>query len=105
MVVRDGTLAAVPKAGAPSFVLKQLIDRVLRGAGVTSPAARAAAFDGTDQRAFLETVRQNAYRVTDADVAGLELPDDEIFELTVAAALGVSQRRLEAARKAIDEVG
>ena len=79
---------------------------MLRGAGVTPPAARQAAFDGSDQRAFLETVRTSAYKITDADVAALRasgMSEDEIYELTIAAALGVSKRRLDAAMKAIDE--
>jgi alkylhydroperoxidase family enzyme len=44
-------------------------------------------------------VRRNAYRVTDRDVLELReggLSEDEIFELTVAAAVGAGLERLEA---------
>jgi len=86
-------------------VLKQLLDRVLHGAGVTSPAERKAALDGTDQRAYLEKVRQHAYKVTDDDIAALRaagMSEDAIYELTIAAALGVSKKRFDSAMEAID---
>jgi len=50
--------------------------------------------------AFLAKVRQRAYSLTDADVEALQaagFSDDEIFEQTVAAAVGEGFRRLEAA--------
>ena len=49
--------------------------------------------------AFLAKVRQRASTVTEADVAALRdagLSEDEIFELTVSAAVGEGLRRLEA---------
>ena len=48
---------------------------------------------------YVETVRRNAYRVTDAQVEALRdagLSEDEVFELTVAAAVGAGLERLEA---------
>lgn len=81
---------------------------MLRGAGVTTPAERAAAHDGSDARPYLEKVRRHAHRITDEDIAGLRaagLSEDAIFELTVAAALGVSKRRLELAMEAIRAAG
>jgi alkylhydroperoxidase family enzyme len=48
---------------------------------------------------YLELVRTGAYRITDADVAELRrggLAEDEIFELTVAAAVGAGLERLDA---------
>jgi alkylhydroperoxidase family enzyme len=50
-------------------------------------------------RGYLETVRRHAYRVTDGQVAELRavgLSEDEVFELTVAAAVGAGLERLEA---------
>ena len=50
-------------------------------------------------RAYLETVRRHAYRVTDeqvAEVRAMGLSEDEVFELTVAAAVGAGLERLEA---------
>ena len=50
---------------------------------------------------YLEKVRTGAYRVTDEDVDGLKragVAEDEIFEATVAVAIGEGLRRLDAAR-------
>ena len=50
-------------------------------------------------RAYVEKVRQHAWRVTDADVEALRaagLSEDEIFEATVAAAVSAGLDRLEA---------
>ena len=55
-------------------------------------------------RDFLDKVRRHAYRITDADVEALKaagLSEDEIFEQTVAAAIGEGLRRLDAAERAI----
>jgi alkylhydroperoxidase family enzyme len=49
--------------------------------------------------AYAATVRRHAYRVTDAQVEALraaELSEDDIFELTVAAAVGAGLERLDA---------
>jgi alkylhydroperoxidase family enzyme len=49
--------------------------------------------------AYLEKVRLHAYRVTDADVEALKaagLSEDDIFEATVAAAVGAGLARFEA---------
>ena len=54
--------------------------------------------------AYLDKVRNRAYTVTDADVDGLKaagFSEDELFEQTVAAAIGEGLRRLDAARDAI----
>jgi alkylhydroperoxidase family enzyme len=53
---------------------------------------------------YLAKVRERAYTVTDADVEALKaagLTEDEIFEQTVAAAIGEGLRRLDAATEAI----
>ena len=53
---------------------------------------------------YLEKVRTGAYAVTDADVEALKqagLTEDEIFEATVAVAIGEGLRRLDAARTVI----
>jgi alkylhydroperoxidase family enzyme len=49
---------------------------------------------------YLALVRDRAYAVTDADVERLKaegLSEDEIFEQTVAVAIGQGLRRLDAA--------
>jgi hypothetical protein len=53
---------------------------------------------------YLEKVRERAYTVTDADVEGLKtagFSEDEIFEQTVATAIGEGLRRLDAALEVI----
>jgi len=54
--------------------------------------------------AYLETVRSRAYAVTDEDVAALVaagVPEDEIFQHTVAVAVAEGLRRLDAGLEAI----
>ena len=53
----------------------------------------------TAAEAYLEKVRLHAYRVTDGDVEALKaagLSEDEIFEATVAAAVGAGLARFDA---------
>ncbi len=50
-------------------------------------------------RAYLEQVRRGAFTITDGDVAELRhagLSEEDIFELTVAAAVAVGLDRLSA---------
>jgi alkylhydroperoxidase family enzyme len=54
--------------------------------------------------AYLAKVRERAYTITDADVAQLQaagLTEDEIFEHTVATAIGQGLRRLDRALEVI----
>ena len=69
---------------------------------------REAAWPDREQppaaRAYLETVRRHAYRVSDEQVAELRavgLSEDEIYELTVAAAVSAGLERLEAGLRAL----
>lgn len=82
---------------------------ILEGKGKSSPAARRAAFDGEGAvgavAVYVGKVRDTAYKVTDDDVAALRaagLGDDEIFELTVATAVGQASRQRDAAEAALD---
>jgi alkylhydroperoxidase family enzyme len=55
-------------------------------------------------RAYVDTVRSNAYLVTDADVEELKgagYEEDEIFELTVAAAVAAGLERRDAALRTL----
>jgi len=55
-------------------------------------------------QAYLEKVHRHAYEVTDADVERLKaagLSEDQIFEQTVAAAIGEGLARLDAAERVI----
>jgi alkylhydroperoxidase family enzyme len=55
--------------------------------------------------AYLEKVRQHAYRVTDDDVEALlasGLSEDAIFEATVAAAVAAGLARFDAGLRTLD---
>ena len=65
-------------------------------AGTTAPPEVMAA--------YLAKVRDRAYTVTDDDIEALKaagLTEDEIFEQTVATAIGQGLRRFDAAQDAI----
>jgi len=88
-----------------------LVKRVLDGPAVASADARRAAFDNRDvpaaARALIDQVARHAWTVTDADVQAVTaagVPEDEIFELTVCAAIGQAARQLDAALAALDAV-
>ena len=70
---------------------EQLIERLRDAAQPNRPIPAKAA-------AYAATVRRHAYRVTDAQVDALleaGLTQDEVFELTVAAAVGAGLDRLD----------
>jgi alkylhydroperoxidase family enzyme len=53
---------------------------------------------------YAEKVRNHSYRVTDADIAALKgagRTEEEIFEITVAAAMGAALHRLDAGLRAV----
>jgi len=71
----------------------------LRASAASTPGPRP------ELAAYLEKVRGGAYAVTDADVEALTeagCSEDEIFEQTVAVAIGEGLRRLDAALGAIE---
>jgi len=73
------------------------IDELRAVVANTPPAPEAMA-------EYLEHVRARAYSITDAEVAGLlaaGCSEDEVFEQTVAAAIGEGLRRLDAAARVI----
>ncbi len=81
--------------------------RVLEGPGTLDPAIRQAAARGDvpdDLAAYVDKVRRHAYKVTDEDVERLRVvgySEDQIFELTIAAAYGAARSRLDAAMEAL----
>jgi hypothetical protein len=99
------TIAVMSKVRPPGTVFEALVARVLRGAGVSSPAERQAAAKATGGGPYLEKVRAHAYKITDEDIAALKaagMDEETIFELTIAAAVGVAERRLARAMEVID---
>jgi alkylhydroperoxidase family enzyme len=84
-----------------SELLAALRRSVVEESGTLDPAVRGAAARGgpVDGPAaeLVEKVRRHAYRVTDTDIAALRgagYSEDQIYELTIAAALGEGTRRL-----------
>ena len=83
---------------------------VLDAPATTDPALRAAAAAGDPLpepwEPYAATVRDASYRVTDADVDRLTAAgctEDQIFEVTVAAAVGAALRSFEAGRTALGQ--
>jgi alkylhydroperoxidase family enzyme len=81
---------------------------VFQSPGSTEPAVRVAAARGGQLPGPLDSyaakVRDQSYRITDADFAGLSaagLNDDAIFEITIAAAVGAALQRLDAGLRAV----
>jgi alkylhydroperoxidase family enzyme len=87
--------------------LGELERRILDGSGVLDPEIRRAASDGRAPEGLAEyigKVRLHAYEVTDADVKELlarGYSEDQVFELTVAAAYGAARRRLDVGLRAL----
>ena len=75
---------------------------ILESEGVLPAYVRRAIARGDDPpelAPLLAKVRLEAYRIVDADVAGLDA--DTVYEATLAAALAEAERRRLAALKAI----
>jgi alkylhydroperoxidase family enzyme len=82
-----------------------LIKDVLEQPGTAEPALRRAASQNRAAElppelvAYVDKVERHAYKVTDEEVAALKASgysEDQLFEITVAAAVGAALRRLEA---------
>jgi len=90
----------------------ELVRSVLNSAGSTDPALRRAVFTGVDVpdpwAAYVRKVRHESYRLTDSDVEKLirhGCTEDQVFEVTIAAALGAASVRLEAGLRALSGGG
>jgi alkylhydroperoxidase family enzyme len=91
-----------------STKLAELERRLLDRPGSLDPSLRRTAAFGTrvpEQVAgYVEKVRRHAYEVTDAEVEALKASgwaEDQLFELTLAAAYGAARRRLDAGLEAM----
>jgi AhpD family alkylhydroperoxidase len=89
-------------------VVANLRHAVLNAPAATAPVLRTAVATGDTVpelwRSYAETVRDASYKVTDADIVRLTAAghtEDQIFEVTVAAALGAALRTFDAGRHAI----
>ncbi|AXC10210.1 hypothetical protein ACPOL_0853 [Acidisarcina polymorpha] len=88
---------------------RALIQRILEGDGKAARITRNAAFDDSGlsgpAQIMTDKVVNNAYRVTDGDIAAVKasgLSEDEVFEVVVCAAVGQAARQYEAARAALE---
>jgi AhpD family alkylhydroperoxidase len=82
---------------------------VLDAPATTTRTLRQAAATGDGLvepwQSYTALVRDASYRITDADITHLKTAghtEDEIFELTVAAAVGAALRSFDAGRRAVD---
>ena len=87
-----------------------LTQAVFESAAETEPALRRGVGAGSSVAdpwgPYAEKVRDHSYRITDADVAALKAAgrsEEEIFEITVAAATGAALRGLNAGLRALRE--
>ena len=87
-----------------------LIETVLTAPGSTDTSVRESACRGGGLPPILENyvskVRGESHRITDGDVShllGNGYAEDDVFEITVAAALGIAARGLESALRAMKE--
>jgi AhpD family alkylhydroperoxidase len=88
-------------------VIENLRHAVLDAPAVTEPALRTAAATGDSLsepwQSYTATVRDMSYRVTDTDIDSLtaEHSEDEIFEITVATAVGAALCSYDAGLRAV----
>jgi alkylhydroperoxidase family enzyme len=101
-------MGALPEHHRHAEKLAAVHRAVFEGEGSTDPATRAAAATGIDAppqlASYLAAVRNASYRITDADVTALldaGWTEEQLFEVTVAAALGRAQRSLDAGLRAL----
>jgi AhpD family alkylhydroperoxidase len=89
-------------------LVENLRHAVLHAPGVTDPPLRTAAASGDrftePWQSYTATVRDASHQVADADIDGITAAgasEDEIFEVTVAAAVGAALRTFDIGRHAI----
>jgi AhpD family alkylhydroperoxidase len=85
---------------------------VLDAPATTDPALRAAAAAGgplpQPWQSYATSVRDASYEITSTDIDGLTAAghtEEEIFEVTVAAAVGAAARGFDAGRRALGQQG
>jgi hypothetical protein len=108
VVALEVVLRYLDEMGERAFSLfEQMRRRVLEGAGDLPPEVRSAVAARKNVPEALsllvEKIHLHAYRVTDEDIAALResgYSEDQLLELTLAAAVGAADERLRAAMSA-----
>ncbi|VAZ80843.1 hypothetical protein LAUMK4_05190 [Mycobacterium persicum] len=100
----------MPTMGRYPRLRERLHHAVLDAPADTDPALRRAAYRGDNLpeplQAYVDKLRRHAYRVQDSDMErlrGAGYSEDQIFEVTIAAALGAGDSRRRAGMAALDE--
>jgi hypothetical protein len=95
-----------------SRFVTDLRQAVFKGPGQVDPAMRQSAATGEALSepwlSYTNKIRNEAWSVADSDIDDLRAAghsEDEIFEMTVAAALGASLRMLDAGMQALRDAG
>jgi len=103
----SGAAAAEPRHAALLFAMRRA---VLDAPAHTDPALRSAAASGAalpePVGSDVAKVRDESYRITDTDIQTLKasgLSEDEIFEITIATAVGAALCGLDAGLRALRE--
>ncbi|MGH7818916.1 MAG: hypothetical protein ACREQ9_04010 [Candidatus Binatia bacterium] len=95
--------AGVPRSGRErkEALFRRLEDAILRAPGALEAGTRAGIAEEREVpeplRPYVAKVFRHAYKVTDEDVAALRaegFSEDQIFEVTLAAAFGAAAKRL-----------
>ena len=97
--------------------IQNTVEALLAPSGKSDPALRVAVFERTRKGAgeipsalcaLVEKIDQRPWMVSDEDFSKLRragYSEDQIFELTVAAAAGAGVKRFEAGLRAIEAAG
>jgi AhpD family alkylhydroperoxidase len=103
-----GFLLAEGKSTRHGDAVENLRHAVLEAPATTDPALRTAAATGgplpQPWQSYAATVQDASYKITDTDIDRLTAAghtEEEIFEITVAAAVGVAVHGFEAGRHAL----
>ena len=90
-------------------VRKELVRRILEGAGKASLSERRAAFNNSGLTgplgALVDKVAMLTYSVTDEDISTAKVSghsEEQIFEIVVCAAIGQATRQCDAALAALE---
>ena len=110
LLTSSSLLLSRGRSGDHGDPVADLRHAVLDAPAATDPALRAAAAAGDPLpepwQAYATTVRDASYLVTETDVDRLTTAgcsEDQIFEVTVAAAVGAALRSFDASRNALEQ--